>query len=386
MRVVVIGAGIGGLALARGLTERGHEVSVYESAEELRRGGAGPTLYPNGTAALLALGVDVSSLGRALETMVLRTPAGEVRGAVDLAALATKLGYDVRQLPRRSLLGTLVGGLPEETVRFGRACVAVRRSASGPVVVLDDGEQVCADVVVGADGVRSVVRRELWGVSDVRETGWASWLALTPVPITLADGGDGYIVQAPGRTTSAVPAGDGLVQWWFDLPWGPGLPFPESPVAEFRARFGGWADSDVQVVLEHARDEDVAPFPHVHGEVRHGWGRGAVTLLGDASHSFPPSTGQGANQALEDAWALTLALSGKNAENDPEAALRRYEYARYRRVARASAVSDAGNLQQPSKSRLPQGVRDRMLTGRFLCYVRSVSSVLAAERAGVRLP
>src|SRR5699024_11280094 len=83
-------------------------------------------------------------------------------------------------LPRRSLLGTLVGGLPEETVRFGRACVAVRRSASGPVVVLDDGEQVCADLVVGADGVRSVVRRELWGVSDVRETGRASWLALTP--------------------------------------------------------------------------------------------------------------------------------------------------------------------------------------------------------------
>ena len=88
---------------------------------------------------------------------------------------------------------------------------------------------------------------------------------------------------------------------------------------------------------------------------------------------------------MEDAWALTLALSGKNAENDPETALRRYEYARYRRVARASAVSEAGNLQRPSKSRLPQGVRDRMLTGRFLCYVRSVSSVLAAERAGVRL-
>src|SRR5699024_8338840 len=142
MRVVVIGAGIGGLALARGLTERGHEVSVYESAEELRRGGAGPTLYPNGTAALWALGVDVSSLARALETMTLRAGAGEVRGAVALAGPATKLGYGGRQLPRRSLLGSLAGGLREETVRFGRACVAVRRAGSGPVVVLDVGEQV----------------------------------------------------------------------------------------------------------------------------------------------------------------------------------------------------------------------------------------------------
>lgn len=386
MRVVIIGAGIGGLALARGLAERGHEVSVHESAEELRGGGAGLTLYPNGTAALSALGVDVSSLGRRLEAMIIRTPEGEVRGAMDLGALAVKLGHDVRQLPRRSLLGTLAGGLPEGTVRFGRACVTVTRTSSGAVAVLDDGDEVRADVVVGADGVRSVVRRELWGDPDVRETGWASWLALTPLPIALADGGDGYIVQAPRRMTSAVPAGDGLVQWWFDLPWGPGVPSPASPVAEFRARFGGWADPDVQAVLAQARDEDVAPFPHVRGRVRRGWGKGAVTLLGDAAHVFPPSTGQGANQALEDAWALTLALSGKRAEDDPEAALRRYEHARHRSVARASAASGAEAVQQFPMPPLPRGVADRLLTDQFTFYVRSVSNVLAAERAGVRLP
>lgn len=386
MRVVVIGAGVGGLALARGLTERGHEVSVHESAEELRRGGAGLTLYPNGTAALSALGVDVSSLGRRLETMVVRTPAGRVRGAVDLSALAVKLGHDVRQLPRRSLLGTLAGGLAEGTVRFGRACVAVTRTPSGPVAVLEDGDEVGADVVVGADGVRSVVCRELWGEPDVRETGWVSWSALTSLPSALADGGDGYIVRAPGRTASAVPAGDGLVQWWFDLLRGPGVPFPRSPVAELRSRFGGWADPDVQTVLEHARDEDITPFPHVRGGVRPGWGKGPVTLVGDAAHAFPPGTGQGANQALEDAWALTLALSGERAEADPQAALRRYEHARHRRVARVSAASGAEVVQRFPMSRLPRGVADRMLTGWFACYVRSVSTVLAAERAGVRLP
>src|SRR5699024_7411079 len=102
-----------------------------------------------------------------------------------------------------------------------------------------------------------------------------------------------------------------------------------------------------------ARDEDVAPFPHVHGEVRHGWGRGAVTLLGDAAPSFPPPTGQGANQALEDASALTLASSGKSAANGPEAALRRDAPARYRRGAPARPCGGAGGGAVPRRRGAP---------------------------------
>ncbi|OKI15943.1 FAD-binding protein [Nocardiopsis sp. TSRI0078] len=377
---------MGGLALARGLSARGHEVSVHERAAELRRGGAGLSLYPNGTAALEALGVDVPSLGRRLDAMVVRTPDGRERSTMDLAAIAARLGHDVRQVPRRDLLEALAAGLPEEAVRFGRACTSVTETPSGPVVAFADGESVRADAVVGADGVRSVVRRELWGASDVRETGWASWLALTPLPDALADGGTGFITQAPGRMCSALPAGDGLVQWWFDLPWGPGVPVPDSPVAELRARFGDWADPGVRTILEHARDEDLSPFPHVRGGVRRGWGRGAVTLLGDAAHPFPPSTGQGANQALEDAWALTLALSGPRAQADPAAALRRYERARYRRAALASAASGLEAVQQFPMPPMSRSAADRLLTGQFALYIRSVSTVLAAGRAGVRLP
>lgn len=386
MRIVVVGAGVGGLALARGLSAHGHEVSVHERSGELRRGGAGISLYPNGSAALEALGVDVSAVGRRLDAMSVRTPEGRERSTVDLAALSANLGHACRQVPRRDLLETLAAGLGEKIVRFGQACASVTATPSGPVAAFADGESVRADVVVGADGVRSVVRRELWGGSDVRETGWASWLALTPLPTALADGGAAFVAQAPGRMCSAIPAGDGLVQWWFDLPWGPGVPVLDSPVAEFRARFGDWTDPDVQAIVEHARDEDIAPFPHVRGGVRRGWGRGPVTLLGDAAHPFPPSTGQGANQTLEDVWALTLALSGPRADADPAAALRRYEHARYQRVALASIASGLEVVQQHPMPPMPRGIADRLVTGQFISYIRSVSTVLAAERAGVGLP
>jgi FAD-dependent urate hydroxylase len=104
-----------------------------------------------------------------------------------------------------------------------------------------------------------------------------------------------------------MPAGEGLLQWWFDLRWPPATPPPAKPVTLLRQQFGDWA-APVRAVLDAVTDEETGFFPHYRHRVPRTWGRGPVTVIGDAAHSMPPTRAQGANQALEDAWALAAAL------------------------------------------------------------------------------
>ncbi|PWV49185.1 FAD-dependent monooxygenase [Nocardiopsis sp. L17-MgMaSL7] len=382
MRVVIVGAGVGGLALARGLTGRGHEVEVHERASEPRSGGAGLGLHSNGTAALRALGVDPGGIGRRLDGLENRDPAGRPRYTLDVDAVSDHYGFESRTVPRRALLDLLADGLPEGTVRYGRVCTRVRINFDGTVSALfGDGTSATGDVVVGADGVRSAARRDLWESDPARPTGWASWQGLTRVPTDLAAGTVAAVVQGRQGVCGMMPAGDGLVQWWFDVRWRPEIPRPASPARVLRRLFEDWTDPDVRAVLDHAKGEDLTLFEHVRHRVRRVWGEGGATLLGDAAHAFPPSTAQGANQALEDAWALSLALSDEAAAADPAAALRRYESVRRGPVNLASLASGAEAITRLTPPRFLGRERlGAMVTRQFIGYLGGVSNVLTDRR------
>ncbi|MFE1168067.1 FAD-dependent oxidoreductase [Nocardiopsis sp. NPDC058789] len=382
MRVVIVGAGVGGLALARGLVGRGHGVEVHERAPEPRPGRAGVGLYSNGTAALRALGVEVGGIGRRLDGLENRDPSGRTRYTLDVDAVGDHYGSESRTVPRRALLDLLADGLPEGTVRYGRVCTRVRVNTDGTVSALfGDGSSATGDVVVGADGVRSAARRDLWEGDPARPTGWASWQGLTRVPADLASGTLAAVVQGRQGVCGMMPAGDGLVQWWFDVRWRPGIPTPTSPASVLRRLFEGWTDPDVRAVLEDLRDEDLAFSEHVRHRVRRVWGEGGATLLGDAAHAFASSTAQGANQALEDAWALTLALSDEGAEADPAAALRRYEGVRRGPVQLASLASGAEAITRFSPPRFLGRERlGSLATRQFIGYLGGVSNVLTDRR------
>lgn len=379
MRVVIVGAGVGGLALARGLSDQGHEVEVHERAPGLRRGGAGLGLHANGVAALTALGVDVRGLGRRLDSLENRDSSGRVRYTVDLGAVRERYGFESRAVPRRALMELLADGLPRDTVRFGHVCTRVRLNPDGTVSALfGDGTSATGDVVVGADGVRSAVRRDLWDGDPARPTGWASWQGLTRVPVELAEGTRAAVVQGRQGLCGMMPAGEGLVQWWFDVRWRPDTPVPGAPAVVLRRLFEGWDDPDVCAVLEHARDEDLALFEHVRYRMpRKVWGQGGATLLGDAAHAFSPSTAQGANQALEDALALSRALAERRAGADPAAALRRYEHARRGPVSLASLASGAELLKRFGPPRLLGAERlGALATSQYIAYLGRASNVL----------
>jgi len=215
-------------------------------------------------------------------------------------------------------------------------------------------------------GHRSVVRRAVVDPAPAVENGWTTWQGLTPVLPVLASSTVGRFVVGPAGFVGMMPAGDGLVQWWFDAPSDAGL---------LRDRFAGYPHL-VQELLDGIRDSDVDSFAHVVHRVPTRWGVGPVTLVGDAAHAFPPTQAQGANQALEDAAVLARELRGPGTISDR---LRRYETERAPRVRRLSrlAASEATNKLPAFPLRCAQSILPPRWAGlRYLALIRRWSSVL----------
>lgn len=351
MKIVIIGAGLGGVASALALSRSGHQVELYEQADELRKGGYGVILWPNGTGILNDLGLDHRDLGHRLDRVDITSETGQPLVRVDLDRIARTFGSPNKVIRRSELVEVLAAALPPGVLRFGARATAIEEPAEGkdgPVAItFEDGGRVEADVLIGADGHRSFVRRHLFGFSPAEHTGWATWHGTTKLPVELTSSHRVQTMAGDAGLCVMHPLGEDMLYWAFETPWadgdmappgaldgpdvrnsaGPGGE-PPSPVANLRARFAEFS-SPLPELLASISDEDIAVFPHILHQVPQRWGRGPITLLGDSVHAVPPRTGMGANQALEDAWVIGRALSGKGS---PAELLRRYEKTRQRRV------------------------------------------------------
>jgi FAD-dependent urate hydroxylase len=339
VRVLIAGAGIGGLAAARALKADGHDVAVFEQAAGLRTGGAAVTLWSNGTGIMNELKASLEDLGSHIDVLEERDYSGRVLLSVDVRRAAVQYGHPHICLTRRALLERLAEGLAPE---FGRTCTEVTQDDAGVRVGFAEGGTETGDLLIGADGRNSVVRDTVWGRDPAELSGWATWQGVSPIPIDITSSRRCVMLIGPAGMCGLMPAGQGLLQWWFDQRWTPDQPAPASPVAMLRERFAGWA-APVPQVLAAITDEETGFFPHYRHPVPPTWGTGRITLVGDAAHSMPPTRAQGANQALEDAWALAVAL--RPGGSDIPATLRGYEHARAPKagfVSRSAGREDTG--------------------------------------------
>jgi FAD-dependent urate hydroxylase len=357
MRVVVIGGGVAGLAAARGLLTVGHDVVVLERSPVLRASGGALTLWSNGLRALDELGVELTGVGREIDLFEAWRSNGRPIWRIDVASVRRRLGRGAVTLPRQRLVERIAMALPPSTVRFGCDVVRVEANARGVTALCSDGERVDADLVIGADGWRSLVRQRFVG-GVARPTGWATWQGLIDSDHPIAGGAVGVNVIGPGGVAGFLPAGEGLLQWWFEVPFAASEKPPKSPVDMLRSRFGEWPDP-VAAILAGVHEAEL--FPHWRHDVPKVWGTDRTTLVGDAAHVMPPALAQGANQSIEDAWLLARTLSDVHVTDvsDVAASLRRYESARRRRVALVSRLALFATTQQgrpwTTVSRLPSG-------------------------------
>ncbi|UFN50109.1 FAD-dependent monooxygenase [Roseomonas sp. OT10] len=341
-RVLIAGGGIGGLSAALALLRRGHAVEIYEQAPELREVGAGVQISPNGTRALHELGVGeaVTALSCEASGKEIRLwSTGETWSPFDIGGESvSRYGFPYLTVYRPDLLAALVEAvrrLDPGALRLGARAEGFEQDAEGVTLRLADGRSARGSALVGADGIHSRIRHQLFGDEAPRFTGLVAWRGVIPMerlpahmkrPASTNWVGPGrHVVQYPLRNfalmnfVGIVERDDWRVESWTT----------QGSTEECAADFEGW-HGDVQAMIRSI--DTPYKWALMARSPLERWSEGRVTLLGDACHPTLPFLAQGAVQSIEDGVVLARALEA--AGDDVTEGLSRYEDARRERTAR----------------------------------------------------
>jgi len=349
-RVLIAGAGIGGLAAASSLMKAGHTVEIYEQAPQLAEIGAGIQVSANAMHVLRYLGLEeaIARVGVQPGAYVFRLhDTGEEIQRFSLSEEHERMhGAPYRQLHRADLHEILAGrarAADPGVVRLNHKAMGFTESANGVELHFADGTSARGDLLIGADGLKSVVRKQFLGDAPATYTGDAAWRLLVPTERLPADllervmsvfmGPEGHVVSYYLRAGSLLNF-VGCVEtdqvsdesWTQKLPWD-----------EFKAQFKGWHPA-IQTIIDAADKDQCYRWSLFNRPPIRNWSTGRVTLLGDAAHPTLPYLAQGAVMAIEDGAVLTRALAMTN--SIPEA-LQLYQRNRVDRTARIVLQSSA---------------------------------------------
>jgi FAD-dependent urate hydroxylase len=270
---------------------------------------------------------------RVMERMEYRTKSGELVNDIDLMPLIYEVGQRPYPVARRDLQTMLIEAFPGE-VKLDHKCIGVAEDETGVTATFENGHQAKGDLLVAADGVRSMLRTYVLGAEiQPKYGGYINWNGLVAADEDLAPKNTWAIYVGDHKRASMMPVAGDRFYFFFDVPLPAGTPAnPENYKTELREHFQGWAQP-VQRLIERL-DPSAVARPEIHdvGPIER-FVRGRVALLGDSAHATCPDLGQGGCQAMEDGLVLTNYLMTTNL--GVEYALKRYET---ERKERANAV------------------------------------------------
>ena len=362
MRVIVAGGGIGGLTTAIALRHQGIDALVLEQSQVLAEIGAGIQIAANAAIVLRELGLEskMQAVGvkpqsydyRDLRSgkMLYQAPLGD--------EAASRYGAPMYNIHRADLVQMLFDAVPSEAKRLGARCVAVSQDKNGVEVRLQTGETLCADALVGCDGIHSVVRQHLRGEEKKHFANILMWRSLIPAErlegLHLEERGNYWF--GPGRTLitywvrpknlysvlASVPAHEVQRESWDE----------SGDTSEMLRSFED-AEPRARAMLEQCKTAFITGM--YYRDPIDSWTSGRITLLGDAAHPMVPFLAAGAGQSIEDAWTFARVLSRR--QDDVPGALLEYERRRLPRTTRIQAGARAAvKLMHENEQ---QRVRDR---------------------------
>ncbi|MBX3083800.1 MAG: FAD-dependent monooxygenase [Anaerolineae bacterium] len=329
LSVCIIGGGIGGLSTAIAMQQAGFNVSLYERVGAIKEVGAGISLWPNAVKVLYKLGFKttldaIASIGDG----GIRASDGRWLAHSHSATIEKMCGAPLVVLHRAELLDMLYKAVDPQVIHLNAECTGFEQTADGVTVRFRDGSTAQADVVIGADGIRSAVRTQMFGTQTPCYSGYTAWRGVAPVKIDAA----GFEMFGRGQRFGVASLSQGRTYWFATK----NAPAGESDSsagrkADVLALFKGWADP-VERLIQATEEpailrNDIVDLPPLTQ-----WSMGRVTLIGDAAHAMTPNMGQGACQAIEDALSITTCLQQ---QSDPVTALQTYQA---QRIARTTAI------------------------------------------------
>lgn len=332
---IIIGAGIGGLCTALALRKIGIEATVYERSGILGNVGAGLVVAANAIRSLrrIGLGDEAVAAGSKLHLTQIRASNGDILASTDMSSYESLFGAPTIAIHRAALHKVLMDALPASNIKLGAPCIRVEQDEEGVTAQFEDGSKARADFLVSADGVRSIIRRQLFPSIELRYSGYTAWRGAVTSRDEVALGITSE-TWGRGNRFGIIRMDADRIYWFATANTKQGITYaPDEQKKVLLDIFGSWHHpvkhlikfTPADVIL-HNDISDFAPMSQ--------WSVERITLLGDAAHATTPNMGQGACMAIESADVLAQCLS-KN--DDVVSAFKEYET---RRKPRTAFVTD----------------------------------------------
>ncbi len=374
-RIAIIGGGIGGLTAAVALARKGLAAEVYEQAPVLEEVGAGVGLWPNALTALAPIGLagKVTQLAVKLAGQGIKRPDGAWLLRIPGEVMARRWGAGFALVHRAELQQLLAAELGPSAIHLGARCTGFEDSGHEVTAHFADGRKVQADVLVGADGVHSAVRAQLFGPAALCYRGYTAVRSITPagsVPLPR----DGMETWGRGARFGLGPTSGERIIWyamWNAAPGG------HDTAARLRELFGAWHEP-IPAVIDATPQAAVIRNDIYDRRPARTWGRGRVALIGDSIHPMTPDLAQGACQAILDATTLAGCLA---ASRGTLAAIRDYQHRRWRNAAVATLMArNMGTMGQWEKHTACSARNTLMRSIPLSLQLRQFDLVLGAPR------
>lgn len=334
MKVIIIGAGIGGLTTAIALQHNKIPFEIYEAATELKAVGAGIWLGGNAMNVYERLGLAeiVKDNSIFLESVFIKDIKGNLLQNIDNTDIKKRYGNATQAIHRGTLQQILMNAV-KQTIHLGKRCADIKNNT----VYFDDGTTDHADVIIGADGIRSVIREQHVAKAQYRYSGQTCWRAIINTTLPSAEQSRSGEVwsRKGGVRVSISQVGVNQAYFWMTKAMDAGSRFTPNEALSYIQQELMPFDQHIQDIAKKLNAETL-----IHGDLYdihplNQWYRDNVVLVGDAAHASTPNLGQGASQAIEDAYILAAYLSR---ESGPSTAFAKYQA---RRLKRAQRVVDA---------------------------------------------
>ncbi|MFW1754912.1 FAD-dependent urate hydroxylase HpxO [Acinetobacter wanghuae] len=312
MEIAIIGAGMGGLTTGIALKKFGHQVTIYEQAEQILPMGAAISLWSNGVKCLNYLGLtdQVAKLGGQMDHLAYMDGlTGDVMTQFSLHPLIEEVGQRPYPVSRSDLQNMLMDEFGRENIHLGKRMLSFTEANDVVTVQFADGSQIQTELLVGADGTHSITRAYVLGEQvERRYAGYVNWNGLVDISEDYAPADQWTTYVGEGKRVSLMPVADHRFYFFFDVPLPVGLENNRSQYKSLlKEYFAGWCPQ-VQTLIDNINEQktnrveihDIEPFAQFY--------KGRVVIVGDAAHSTTPDIGQGGCQAMEDAIYLSRAL------------------------------------------------------------------------------